>query len=150
MNVMVAAEVADPHGNLRWMMSKAKSRVTMILEGALLKIAHEAGELTVRPGESFDVPVEVSRSAKLPLAVTVRVEVPAALREVIHAKPIALAVSELRGTLQVQTKVDPVLDGDWSIRLIASTLQDGRWPVVSQTEFPIRFVGTDASVAKAR
>ena len=150
MNVMVAAEVADPHGNLRWMMSKAKSRVTMILEGALLKIAHEAGELTVRPGESFDVPVEVSRSAKLPLAVTVRVEVPEALREVIHAKPIALAVSELRGTLQVQTKVDPVLDGDWSIRLIASTLQDGRWPVVSQTEFPIRFVGTDASVAKAR
>ena len=50
----------------------------------------------------------------------------------------------------MQTKVDPVLDGDWSIRLIASTLQDGRWPVVSQTEFPIRFVGTDASVAKAR
>jgi hypothetical protein len=38
------------------------------------------------------------------------------------------------------TLPDAKLDGDWQIKLVATALQQGRWPAVSVTNVTVRFV----------
>ena len=40
------------------------------------------------------------------------------------------------------TLPDARLSGDWEIKLVATALQDGRWPAVSITMVPVRFQAT--------
>ena len=44
------------------------------------------------------------------------------------------------GMLKVMTLPDAKLDGDWQIKLVATALQQGRWPAVSVTNVTVRFV----------
>src|SRR6185437_15325826 len=59
------AAVPDPKGKIRYLTRPADAFITMIMEGALLKLATETQEPALRPGESFDVPVILSRAAAL-------------------------------------------------------------------------------------
>jgi len=129
----------DAKGRLRHLVKGSTGSITMILEGALLKLAHRAGELTVAPGGSFEVPVTVARSAKLAETTVVRVEVPEPLVGLIKAEPLTLKPTQGNGTLKIMTLPDAKLVGDWQIKLVATALQDGRWPVVSVINVPVRF-----------
>ncbi len=139
MMVHAVAEKKDATGRVRHIVKPANASITMILEGALLKLAHRAGELTVAPGGSFEVPVTVSRSAKLSETAVVRIEVPEPLVGLIKAEPLILKPGQGTGSLKVMTLSDAKLDGDWQIKLVATALQQGRWPAVSVTNLPIRF-----------
>ncbi len=46
------------------------------------------------------------------------------------------------GVLKVRTQSDPRLLGRWFWTLKATSLQDDRWPVVSQTDVDIRVEST--------
>jgi len=129
----------DAKGRERHLVKGSIGNITMILEGALLKLAHRAGELTVAPGGSFEVPVAVSRSAKLSETAVVRIEVPEPLVGLIKAEPLVLKPGQGTGILKVMTLPDAKLDGDWQIKLVATALQEGRWPVVSVINVPVRF-----------
>ena len=144
MVVLGVAEVADPSGKRRQVTVPADARVTMILEGALLKLAHSAHELAVAPGSSFEVPVQLSRSAKFPAAVTVELVPPVKLTELLHCPPLDLAANEAHGTLKIQTTQDERLRGQWPLTLRATAMQDGQWPVISQTEVLVEFSDTTA------
>jgi hypothetical protein len=140
MVVLGLARVADPQGTPRWLAVPADARVTMILEGALLKVSHEAEELTVRGGEAFQLPVEVSRSAKLPVQVEVELVVPTQLQGLVEAAPVVLAAGQRQGVLRVRTAADAQLSGRWTLQVRAAALQDQRWPVVSQADVAVEFV----------
>ena len=131
----------DAKGRERHLIKGSTGSITMILEGALLKLAHQAGELTVVPGGSFLVPVKVARSAKLPETAVVRIEVPKSLEGLVKAEPLTLKPGQETGMLKVMTLADGRLDGDWKIKLVATALQDGRWPAISQTSVSVRFQG---------
>lgn len=133
------AVVNDPKGNPRHLVQPGTGRITMIMEGALMKLTPKAGELTARPGDSFDVPVAVARSAKFPAEATVELVVPEELVGAISAEPLKLTAKDDRGTLRIATKPDARLSGDWPLTLTATALEDGKWPVVSQTEIVVRF-----------
>ena len=139
MTVMGVAQVADAQGNTRHVLSRADGNITMILEGALLKLAHRAAELTVQPGSSFDIPIEVSRSAKLPEAARIELESPRELAGLLTCEPITLDVEDQRGVLRVNTTADARLSGAWRLRIKATAMQDGRWPAVSITHVPVVF-----------
>ena len=139
MLVQSVAIVADAKGRQRHLVKASTGNITMILEGALMKLAHQAGELSVVPGSSFEVPVKVVRSAKMPETAVVRIEVPGPLVGLITARPLTLKPGQSTGTLTINTLPDAKLDGDWKIKLVATALQDGRWPAVSVTELPVRF-----------
>jgi hypothetical protein len=139
MIVHSVAIVADAKGRKRHIIKASTGSITMILEGALLKLAHRAGELTVSPGGSFEIPVSVARSAKLQETTTVRIEPPEALKGLIKAQTLTLKPGQKTATLKVMTLPDDRLSGDWEIKLVATALQDGRWPAVSITMVPIRF-----------
>lgn len=149
MSVVGVVKVPDAKGNVRSLVATADARVTMILEGALLKVAHTATDVTMRPGEALDVPVEVSRSSKLRDEVVVSLQVPARLQGKITAEPIMLASNEHRAVLRISTLEGSDVSGDWSLVVKASAMQEGQWPVISQTTLPVRFISSDAATAAA-
>jgi hypothetical protein len=128
------AKVPDPRGRLREVTAAADARITMILEGALLKLACDAVEPTVAPGGTLDLPVRVSRSPKLPLETTVELVVPEELAGLVEAEPLRLPPGRDNGTLVIRTKSDPRLAGEWSWELRATSLENDRLPVISVTD----------------
>lgn len=140
MNVHGVAAVPDPKGRLRWLTSGADARITMILEGALLKLACQAEEAVARPGEALQIPVSVSRSIKLPLETQVELLVPDELTGLIGAPAITLPPGTDSGTLTVTTQPDARLTGSWTFELRATALEHGKWPVTSFANAKIEFV----------
>jgi hypothetical protein len=133
------AALADPKGNLRYLTKPGDSRITMIMEGALLKLTAEASEQPIRPGESLGVPVRIARSAKLPIAATITLEIPTEAAGLLRADPLVLEPGQDRGMLIIRSASDNRLEGPWSLKLKATALRDGKWPVISQTDLPVVF-----------
>ena len=134
MTVLGAVQITDKTGRRHWVAAAANARVTMILEGALLKVSHSGEEIVVRAGDSFSAPLRISRSAKLQLPVVVEVRPPDELRGLIEAEPLTVPVAANDAQLNIQTRPGPRVQGVWPLTVVASTLQDGKWRVVSQCE----------------
>ena len=139
MRLMGSAPVPDGKGRLRYINKGANAAITMILEGALLKLAHRASELTVKPGDAFVIPVEVARSPKLLTPVKVTLNVTQALRESLSSTPLQIPVSANGGLLKIKTTATTRLKGVWKLTLSATTKIDGKWLVQSQTTVPVVF-----------
>jgi len=138
--VQGVATIADPKGNLRQVNKKGDARITMILEGALLKLDCLAREPVATIGSTIDIPVQLSRSVKLPLPTTVELIIPDELMGVISVEPLVLPAGTDAGSLKLVTTDDPRLLGNWTVRLRATAMQNEQWPVVSETDLAIEFV----------
>ena len=139
MEVVGFGEVADPQGNLRYVGAAADARITMILEGVLFKVSHQARELAVSPGESFQVPVTITRSAKLSGPVTIDLELASPLADLVTLKPLVLEAGVTTMNLQVQTRADARLRGLIPITIRATAYQQDRWPVKSIVDVNVEF-----------
>ncbi len=139
MNVQGVASVPDPKGNLRCVSKPADARITMIMEGALMKLSSPLTHASTRPGETFEVPVEIARSSKLSLPVAVEWIAPEEINALVRAEAITLAAGEHRGKLRITSVADARLRGTWQFTLKATALEDGKWPVVSQYDVPVDF-----------
>ncbi len=146
MIVLGMARVADPKGKLRFVTQAANARITMILEGALLKVSHSANELTVRPGSTFDVPITISRSVKLGTPVTVSLDVPTELKGAIECQPVVVKADQTSTKLRIRASADTRLLGRWPLTIKATTMQSGRWLVMSQTEVSVEFSASSSAV----
>jgi hypothetical protein len=133
------AAVPDPQGNLRHLTKPGDARITMILEGALLKVETDDQEHSVLSGESFDVPIRLSRSPKLPIATKVELVVPDEITGLLHANPLVMAPDQEEGVLRISSVADSRLLGLWQLRLTATSLQDEKWPVISETKVRVDF-----------
>ncbi len=134
------AGVKDGAGHVRNLTRAGDARITMIMEGALLKLTSGAWRSTVRSGETFEIPVTVSRSVKLPAAAKIELVVPDEAAGLLRAEPLRLPPGVDAGTLRVVSTADARLCGPWSLKLVATALEDGRWPVVSETDLTVDFV----------
>jgi hypothetical protein len=131
------ARVQDPHGHERYLVKSSDSRITMIMEGALLKVATTPGVLEVLPGSVQEIPVQLTRSPKLPVPVSVRLEIPAELREHCSTETLKLPADQETGTIRIQFDSAPSTHGRWNLRLIATAMEDDQWEVISEVEVPI-------------
>lgn len=111
----------------------------MIMEGALLKLAADRTEHMAAPGDVCEIPVRVSRSAKLSQEVTVELGVPEEIRGLLHAEPVVLPAGIDHGVLRVTSVADSRLAGPWGLRVSATAMQDARWPVVSETTVQLQY-----------
>jgi hypothetical protein len=139
MEVVGFGEVADPQGNLRHVGAAADARITMILEGVLLKIGHQARELSVFPGESFQIPVTITRSTKLSGPLTIDLELAGPLSDLVTLKQLVVEEGVATINLQVQTIADSRLQGVIPITVRATALQEDRWPVQSIVDVNVEF-----------
>jgi hypothetical protein len=134
-------EVADPKGRVRQLTKPGDARITMIMEGALLKLACDKADLTTSPGATVEVPFNISRSPRLQHPVTVTLQVPEEAAELLRPEPLELQPEQLSGVLRIHSVNDPRIHGPWHLRLTASTTLDGRWPVISESEIVVDFGG---------
>ena len=139
MVVLGTALVADSSGKLRTITKPANARITMILEGALLKVKHRAFELTVEAGKSFEIPFEIIQSAKLQKPVKIELQTPSAIRGLLSSTPVILSADQRQGKMIVTTKSHSHLQGDWRIKLKATAIMKNGWPAVSLSELTVRF-----------
>lgn len=139
MVVLGVAEQKDPKGNVRHITKPADARITMILEGALLKVSHTAKDLTVVAGEPFEVPIELSRSAKFREPVTLQLKPPKELQAAVRMAPITIAPGTRNIVAKITTTKARELQGRWTLQIVANAMQDNKWPVVSQTDVDVEF-----------
>jgi hypothetical protein len=140
MITIAVAKVADPKGNVRHLVSLMDGRITMAMEGALLKITHAPEERTLRAGSTFRVPVKLARSPDLPLPVRVTLVLPDELQGIVKAEPLLLEPGRSEGEITVTTSGDPSLLGDQSLTFRAVAMLPGDLAVVSETQVPILFI----------
>ena len=132
--------VPDPKGNVRYLTKPGNARITMIMEGALLKLSTENSDVVTPMGEIQEIAVSVARSPKLPLPVKVELVVPEGATGLISATPMLIEPDKTSGVLQIFSKIDEQLRGQWNLTVRATALQDGEWPVISESEIRIEYV----------
>ena len=148
MTIMGFAWIPDPQGKLRAVTKATNANVTMILEGALLKVTPQRRMITLRPGQSQQVSVRVFRSAKLPVPVQLELIAPPDIGHRVMADPITVPVGTEEVALKVQSSASADWTGDHPLRIRATALQDGKWPAISEADLPLRVlpVAVDTSV----
>jgi hypothetical protein len=142
MILIAVGKLADPRGNVRTLVAPADGRITMSMEGALLKVSHEAGEMSVRPGEEFEVPVRIARSPKLPEAVRLELRLPEELEGadgMLRAEPVLLPPGRDEARFRIAAAADPRLRGDVTVTIRAVAVQAPGLPVVSETAVTLHF-----------
>lgn len=144
------AEVPDPKGNIRQLTKAGNARITMIMEGALLKLSAVKNDFVVQAGEPIEIPFRLQRSPKLPLSTTVQVEIPDEAAGLITATPVVISPEQTEGFLQLTSKRDERLNGSWKLRLSAQSLQQDRWPVISEAEISVEFTISKQSASVER
>ena len=128
-----AVKVADPKGNMRTLLQRQELRIGILPEGALMKLSHTAGELTVAPGSEIRIPLALSRAAEFRVPVQVELIADEAQTGLIAAAPITLTPEQADGVLIVRLGNDPRLSAEQSFTIRAVGLKDGRWPVIAET-----------------
>lgn len=137
MVVMGVAMVEDQNGQVRRILAPADARVTMILEGALLKVSHQCRQESLKMGETLEIPFEVARAAKLPQPVEVHLDVPAALRDHVECEPVILPPGVSTGRLIVRSQAMSERLGRWTWQIRAEALQADQWLVRSLADLEI-------------
>jgi hypothetical protein len=147
MMVVAECQAPDPQGRVRHLVTGIDGRITMSLEGALMKLSQLAGELTVVPGAGFDIPVRLTRSPKLPLEAVVTLIVPEELSGLLVAEPVTLPPGQVEAMIRITTAADPRLAGQQSFTLRATALPSPELPVVSEAGVTAMFAAPDAVTA---
>jgi hypothetical protein len=132
-------EVSDSQGRIRYVGVAADARITMILEGALLKVAPAESELESGPGKVLELPVKIVRSSKLQTTVTIDLELDDELAALFEYEPLTLDVNQAEGVLTVRCSNSPLLRGAIPITVRATTLQSENWPVKSIRDYEVFF-----------
>jgi len=131
--------VPDPKGTIRYLTKPGNARITMIMEGALLKLTAANNDSVSPIGSVVEIPVTVSRSPKLTLPVTVTLDIPGEAQGILRSEPVTIAADQSTGILRIESQADNKLAGEWTLTLTATALQDAQWPMVSQTDIRVEF-----------
>lgn len=132
--------VPDPKGNVRYLTKPGNARITMIMEGALLKVSTENADVVTSLGEIQEISVKVSRSPELNLPVNVELIVPDEAIGFISATPLMIDPGKSSGVLQIVSRADEQLRGQWNLTVRATAMQDDKWPVISESEIRVEYV----------
>lgn len=139
MILIAVGKVADPKGNVRYLVAPGDGRITMSMEGALLKVSYEAGEMNVRPGEPFEVPIKLARSVKLSAAVRLELRLPEGMDGMFAAEPLVLPPDRAEAKVKITAGKDLRLKGVVPLTIRATAMQDGKLPVISETTVEVYF-----------
>lgn len=141
------ARVKDPQGNVRYSVSRQKTRMGFLPTGALLKIAAVEDEFQSRPGQSIEVPISIDRSDSLtePLVLELCCESWQQSLFAAELKELAPDVSEAVVTINVaDVAADAIPESEvmseHRLKIRATLLKDGHLPVISETSVLIELV----------
>ncbi|HBH52994.1 MAG TPA: hypothetical protein DDY91_13995 [Planctomycetaceae bacterium] len=143
-----AVQVSDPKGKVRTLLQRQELRIGILPEGALMKLAHAGGEPQITPGADFEVPLALSRAAEFPEEVTVELvgEVgPRAPRNDAPARftadPLKMSPTLNTAMLRIRAANGLPAGSEYTLRLRATGLQQGKWKVMSETDLLVMVPG---------
>ena len=140
MGMIAIAKVPDGRGKIRYVANEIKGFITMTMEGALLKVSTEERELAMPIGQEFDVHLKVSRVTKLAEPVRLDLVLPDDLAGLLKAEPVTLAVGKETTVLRVTPAAN--LFGTHTFTIRATAIQEGKYPVISETSVTVEFPPT--------
>lgn len=139
MNLIAVVKVPDPRGNLRHLVTELNGRITMSIEGALLKVSVGAQDRTIRAGELILLPVRIARSAHLAEPVKLELVAPEELNGLLRMDPVVVPRDRAETTLRIASADDPRLAGEGTFTIRATAVQAGKLRVVSEAS--VTFLG---------
>ncbi|MCH9653665.1 MAG: hypothetical protein K0U86_17990 [Planctomycetes bacterium] len=127
------AKVTDPKGNVRYSLTRQKTRMGFLPTGALLKISSKKSELKAIIGKQFIVPVKIQRSQNL--MEPVRLEL---LKDHLESTSyisdtLEVASNQSLAAFPITVNPSDVTVEESKITIRATALQNGTLPVVSET-----------------
>lgn len=140
--------VTDPTGMKRYLSNKMDGRITMSLEGALLKITGPKGVMAVTPGDTVRISVAVSRSPKLREPVKLELVIAPSQETKFIAAPMTIKPGQTQTTFSIRTPPNMTTPQSLTIRGVA--MQDGTYPVVSQTTVQFLAAGKHSNSPNAQ
>ncbi len=132
MELIGVVKVPDAKGIVRYLATPMLGRITMSIEGSILKVAVEAKEWKIRPGETISIPVSVRRSAKLTSPVKLELKLPDDLAGKFTADPVTVAPGQSTAVFKLTCAKDAKFDGDVTVTIRGTGMQDGQYAVVSE------------------
>jgi hypothetical protein len=137
MILVAVVKVPDPKGNVRHLVTDVAGRITMSIEGALLRVSAGTGDVTVQPGKDITLPVKLARAPKLTEPVKLELVLPESLQGLLRMDPVTQQAGSSETTLRIATVSDPRLTGEHTVTIRATAMQAGNLKVMSETTVPL-------------
>ena len=137
------AKVADAKGNLRYSVSRLKTRIGFLPGGALLKISISVKELELLPGQPFDVPVTIGRSRELIESARLELKPGSELEGSFQFAPVTVDANTTEAIIRVTPLEGKFPTGEKTLAVRATVLQQDKFPVVSEASLLLIFPGKD-------
>jgi hypothetical protein len=132
MELIGVVKVPDAKGKIRYLVTPMLGRITMSIEGAILKVDPGLREIALRPGESVQIPVKVLRSAKLPVPVKLELKLPEELAGALKAEAVTVPPGQTSVNMRITCTKEVNSNELPAIIIRGTALQDGRYAVVSE------------------
>jgi hypothetical protein len=109
----------------------------MSIEGALLKLTHQPPDIAVRRGASFELPIQILRSKKLPAPVRLELEVSPEYATTLAADPITVGADQDQAQFHINVVTDAPLTGEVRFAVKGTAMDAANLPVVARTHASI-------------
>jgi hypothetical protein len=132
-------QVPDPKGTVRHLLNKMELRLGVLPVGALLRISRGAAELHVKPGEPFDLPVNLARTAELTGDAVLELKLPEELAGQLVADFMKVPASQVTAAVRVVPVAGAAIHGEHELTIRATVMYQGNLPTISETTFVVDF-----------
>ncbi len=134
------AKVADPQGNVHYLVSRLKDRLGFMPVGALLKISSDVDELQVNQGDPFEIPLTIHRARQLLEPTRLELRANEQLHGLLSVDSVSVPAEQSSTQFRVVPTADSDLTGNHKLTIRATVLKDGKYPVVSETSVLVSVV----------
>ncbi|MFT5527230.1 MAG: hypothetical protein ACI9G1_001962 [Pirellulaceae bacterium] len=132
------AKVKDPQGNIRYSVSKQKTRMGFLPTGALLKLAADVAEFSVDAGQPISVPLSISRNSLLVEPARIELMSNGGVSKLFSAEAVTVDSEQTQFSFSIEPAVE-VPAGEYELLIRATVMQSGTLPVVAETKVLLLF-----------
>jgi hypothetical protein len=131
MELVGVVKVPDATGRVRYLVTPMSGRITMSIEGAILRVTAPA-EVRAGPGDVVEVPVTVLRSPKLSAPVQLELRPPDGGPPAFSGPPVTVPPGATTAVFRLTRAPGARPDGPVTVTIRGTALEDGKYAVVSE------------------
>lgn len=135
------AQVRDPKGNVRYSVSRQKTRMGFLPTGALLKLSTDADELTAVPGQAVVIPLSLNRSPQLTGPARIEIRPSDDQVGLFSAASQTITANQEQFKLSIVPNMGQEVSAEQKLTIRATVMQEENRPVVSEASVLLLFDG---------
>ena len=126
------AKLPDPKGNIRYSVSRQKTRMGFLPTGALLKLSADQREIQIEPGQPLSIPLTIDRSTELDEPLRLELHSCDPQNSGFSATTLTLSADQNQVQFPILLGQQKDSHGDYTLTVRATVMKDGTLPVVSE------------------